>query len=458
MKKNIDLLNGHIFTSLTGLALPIMATALVQTAYSLTDMAWIGMVGSQAVAAVGAASMYTWLSQGVVALAKMGGQIKVAHSLGRGNQDEAAQYAKGALQMGILFAFVFAVITVSGARPLISFFGLSSDSTNLDAQIYLKITCGLIIFSFLNAILTGILTAMGDSKTPFLANAAGLAVNMVLDPVLIFGPGFFPKMGVAGAAVATVTAQMVVTVVFLFAIRKDKLVFDKVRIFTKTPWSYLKIMIRLGFPASLQNLIYTGISMVLTRFVAGFGDAAVAVQRVGGQVECISWMTADGFAAAINSFIGQNYGASQLQRAKKGYLTAAGVMFLWGLISTSLLVFLPDRIFGLFIHEADVIPMGISYLMILGYSQLFMCIELTTVGALSGLGKTFLCSVISIIFTSARIPLAMAFSSTSLGLNGVWWAITVSSVIKGVLFFLCFMEVMNRLIRKQKTLADFDKM
>ena len=81
MNKKIDLLKGHIFTSLTGLALPIMVTALVQMAYSLTDMAWIGFVGSPAVAAVGAGGMYVWLSQCVVALAKMGGQVKVAHSL-----------------------------------------------------------------------------------------------------------------------------------------------------------------------------------------------------------------------------------------------------------------------------------------------------------------------------------------------------------------------------------------
>ena len=106
MNKKIDLLRGHIFTSLTGLALPIMVTALVQMAYSLTDMAWIGLVGSPAVAAVGAGGMYVWLSQGVVALAKMGGQVKVAHSLGRGDKEDAAVFASGALQMGFLFAFL----------------------------------------------------------------------------------------------------------------------------------------------------------------------------------------------------------------------------------------------------------------------------------------------------------------------------------------------------------------
>ncbi len=445
MNKKIDLLKGHIFTSLTGLALPIMVTALVQMAYNLTDMAWIGFVGSPDVAAVGAGGMYVWLSQGVVALAKMGGQVKVAHALGKGDRKEAAIYASGSLQMGLLFALLYGVVTFFGAKPLIGFFGLNDASVAYNAQVYLKITCGLIIFSYLNTIITGIMTAMGDSKTPLLANFIGLVLNMILDPVLIFGVGPIKGTGVAGAAIATVMAQAVVTAVFLLAIRKDQVVFDKVKVLHKVPWDYMKAMIRIGFPASVQNLIYTSISMILTRFVTGFGDIAVAVLRVGGQIESISWMTADGFGAAINSFVGQNYGAGQYGRVKKGYFTAIGVMFIWGLFCSALLVCFPEQIFGLFIHEPEVIPMGVRYLVILGVCQMFMCIELTTVGALSGLGRTLLCSVISVVFTSARIPLAMILSSTALGLDGIWWAFSISSIIKGILFFLSFLVVSRRL-------------
>ena len=445
MNKKIDLLKGNIFTSLTGLALPIMATALVQMAYNLTDMAWIGLVGSPAVAAVGAGGMYVWLSQGVVALAKMGGQVKVAHSLGRGDKEDAAVYASGALQMGLLFAFLYGAGTFFGAEPLIGFFGLNDASIVHNAQVYLKITCGLIVFSFLNSIITGIMTAMGDSRTPLFANVIGLVLNMVLDPVLIFGLGPIKGAGVAGAAIATVMAQAVVTMVFIAAMKKDRLLFHRVKVFHKVSWDHRKAIIKIGFPASVQNLIYTSISMVLTRFVTGFGDTAVAVLRVGGQIESISWMTADGFAAAINSFVGQNYGAGQYGRVKKGYFTAAGVMFVWGLFCSVLLIAFPEYIFGLFIHEAEVIPMGVRYLVILGFCQMFMCMELTTIGALSGLGKTLLCSVISVVFTSARLPFAMGFSSTALGLDGVWWAFTISSIIKGILFFLCFLVVSGKL-------------
>ena len=297
----------------------------------------------------------------------------------------------------------------------------------------------------MNAILTGIFTAQGDSRTPFKANFIGLAANMVLDPLLIFGFGPVPRMEAAGAAIATVTAQMIVTAVFVGAARKDFGFFGQVHLLSRTPWDYLNTMMRLGMPSAAQNLLYAGISMVLTRFVASWGDLGVAAQRVGSQVESISWMTADGFAAAINSFVGQNYGGKQYKRVKHGYFIATGVMFVWGIICSLVLIFLGEPIFRLFINEPDIVPIGVSYLTVLGFSQMFMCIELTTVGALSGMGKTFLCSVISIVFTSSRIPLAMILSRTALGLDGIWWAVSISSIVKGIIFFITFLTVSRKL-------------
>ncbi|MCC8023822.1 MAG: MATE family efflux transporter [Clostridium sp.] len=444
MKKNIDLLNGKILPSLTELALPIMATSLVQTAYNLTDMAWIGLVGSDAVAAVGAAAMYTWLSSGVVALARMGGQVKTAHAYGEGNKSEAVQYGKGALQLAAGLAVVYGIIAVLFAGPLIGFFHLNSPVVVENAELYLKIACGLIVFAFIGQTLTGLYTASGNSRTPFIANCIGMGANMVLDPLLIFGFGPVPGLGVAGAAIATVTAQMVVTLVLVLSMRRDPVLASQMCIWRHTPLSNLKTMVRIGLPAAAQSMLYCGISMVLTRFVTAWGDTAVAVQRVGGQIESISWMTADGFGMAINAFVGQNFGAGNLRRVKKGYLTAAAIMFLWGLLTSCLLIFGAAPIFSLFIHEAEVIPAGASYLRIIGFSEMFMCVELMTVGAMSGMGKTMEASVITIILTAARIPLAVILGSTSLGLDGIWWALTISSIIKGVLFFIVYLNMMKK--------------
>ncbi len=449
MKRHIDLLHGKILRSLTGLALPIMATSLVQTAYNLTDMAWIGRVGSAAVAAVGAAGMYTWLSTGIVTLARMGGQVKVAHSLGEGEQKEAVEYGRGAIQLAIALALVFALTANLFAGRMIGFFGLSSGKIIGDARIYLRITCGLILFSFLNQTLTGLFTAIGDSQTPFLANCTGLIMNMILDPVLIFGLGPFPRMEAAGAAVATVTAQLAVTLVLIHRASCDTVLFDKIHLRHRTAGKYFRAILRLGVPSSLQSMLYSAISMVLTRMVASWGDAAVAVQRVGGQVECISWMTAEGFGSAMNAFTGQNYGARFYDRVKKGYGIALAVIGLWGIFTSSLLVFGAEPIFRLFIQEEQVVPIGVHYLVILGIGQMPMCEELLTVGALQGLGKTLSCSVITIVLTAARIPLAVALTGTGLGLDGIWWALTVTSIAKGLIFVMYYLWILKGLPGKE---------
>ena len=367
VKKNIDLLHGKILRSLTGLALPIMATSLVQTAYNLTDMAWIGMVGSDAVAAVGAAAMYTWLSSGVVTLARMGGQVKSAHAHGEGNLAEAVQYGKGALQLALGLAIAYGVLTNMLAGPLIGFFHLNSPMVVENAILYLRIACGLIVFAFIGQTLTGLYTASGNSRTPFIANCIGMGANIVLDPLLIFGLGPVPGLGVAGAAIATVSAQFIVALVLVLAMRRDPVLAAQMRIWNPTPLSNIKTMIRIGFPSSVQSMLYCGISMVLTRFVTSWGDTAVAVQRVGGQIESISWMTADGFGSAINAFVGQNYGAGKPERIWAG-IKASGWMMLVYCAFVFVVLLLGAKTFALLFVEA-------SELEILKDTELFLHIS-----------------------------------------------------------------------------------
>lgn len=448
-EKQVDLLHGSIPVSLTTLALPIMATAMVQMAYNLTDMAWIGLLGSDSVAAVGAAGMFTWFASGVGVIAKMGGQVNVAHALGANDKNRMLQCGKGAIQLSIFLGLLYGILSIIMGRMWIGFFHLQSETVVEDAVLYLYITCGLILFSFLNQILTGLYTAIGDSKTPFYASCIGLAVNMVLDPVLILGLLGLPKMGVMGAAIATIIAQAIVTFILAYRGKKEDILLSHIHLFEKTKWKYLFSIIKIGVPAGLQNMLYCGISMVLTRFVTEYGEIALATQRVGGQVESISWMAAEGFGAAINAFVGQNFGAKQYERVRKGYKIAVMMMGIWGIITTAILIFGAKPIYQIFIHEAQALPYGLSYLRIIGVGQLFMCIELLTVGALSGMGKTFLCSIISIVLTGARIPLAMIFSHYY-GLDGIWWALTVSSIVKGIVYVIAFYYTEQKSCKQRK--------
>ena len=439
--KTIDLTSGPILKTLAELALPIMASSLLGTAYNITDMAWIGMLGSKAVAGVGVGGMYVWLSQGLVALPRMGGQVNVAQACGRGDYEQARGYAASALRLTFLLGILFAAVCIVFIHPLLGFFNLGDAETYTAAKLYTLITCGLILFSFLNLTLTGLSTAQGDSKTPLMANLLGLVGNMILDPILILGFGPFPRLEVVGAAVATVTSQILVLIVMLIRIMHSDLepnILQNMHVLSRFPAKYYISIFKIGFPTAVQSSIYCMISMILTRMVSAFGAGAIATQRVGGQIESVSWNTADGFASALNAFIGQNYGAGKMDRVKKGYRASLFTVGIWGLLITMLFVFAPNTIASLFFHEPKAIATAVGYLVIVGFSEAFMCVELTTIGALSGLGKTHLCSVISILFTSARIPLAIVLGQSTLGLDGIWWAVSLTSIAKGIIFVCTF--------------------
>lgn len=178
-----NLTKGPILKTLTKLAVPIMASSFLGTLYNITDMAWIGLLGSKAVAGVGVGGMFTWFSQGLASMSRMGGQVQVAQCIGRGDREEAHKYAQTAVQLATLMGLLFAAVMLLFLHPLVGFFQLQDSEALQAALSYTKIACGLIVFSFLTLTLTGIYTAQGDSKTPFIANFIGLVTNMILDPL-----------------------------------------------------------------------------------------------------------------------------------------------------------------------------------------------------------------------------------------------------------------------------------
>lgn len=441
-----NLTKGPILKTLTKLAIPIMASYFIGTLYNITDMAWIGQLGSKAVAGVGVGGMFTWLSQGLSSIARMGGQVQVAQCIGRGDREKAHGYAQVAIQLAFYMGLTFALISLIFVHQMVGFFNLTDPEAYSAAVSYTRIACGLIVFSFLTVTLTGLYTAQGDSQTPFWANLIGLATNMILDPILILGLGPFPKLGVIGAAIATVTAQFIVMSIMVLGVVRQKKgnVLKGIRLAAAIPGSYLKGICQIGIPSGIQDMTYCFISMILTRMVSGFGAEAIATQRVGGQIESISWHTADGFAAALNAFTAQNYGAGKMDRVKKGYRVSLLTVGVWGLLVTAIFVFAPNTIARIFFHEPKAIAIAVSYLIIIGLSEAFLCVEITTIGAISGLGKTHLCSIISILFTSMRIPLAIVLGNTSLGLDGIWWALSSTTMIKGIIFTGTFFWITRR--------------
>lgn len=445
MKNSVDLLKGSIVKGLSKLALPIMLTSFLQMAYNLTDMIWIGRVGSNAVTAVGIAGMLVWLSNGLVMIARIGGQVKVAQCLGANRISEARRYAKTAFQMGIGCGLLYGFISITCNSLMIDFFKISDATIARDASNYLYIVGGMVVINFMNQVFTGMWTALGKTTVTLAATLVGLSINIILDPILIFGIGPFPSLGVVGAALATVLAQFIVLSVFVIIAFRDKLFFKEMKDWKVLNREDVRTITTIGLPVGMQSMLFTFISMIISRMITGFGDTAIAVQKVGTQIESISWMTAEGFGTAVNAFVAQNYGAKQEERVDKGYKIAMSIMVIWGMVTTLALVLFPESLFRIFISEPDLLPMGVDYLMILGYSQIFMCTELATAGAFQGLGKSFQPSIIGVSLNLLRIPLAYILCNTSLGLDGIWWAISISTVAKGVVLPIWFIYERNKM-------------
>lgn len=450
---NNNILSGSIFKGLSRLALPIMMTSFIQMAYNLTDMIWIGRIGSGAVAAVGAAGTYLWISESIMMIARMGGQIKVAHSVGAGRVKEAKQYAAESFHLGLGLAGLFALAVILFHRGLIGFFNLGDAVVEAQANRYILITGTIgVMFSVMNLVFTGICTGKGDSRLPFTATSVGLVLNVILDPVLIFGLGPIPELGVAGAAAATVASQGVVVLLFVLLMRKnaDQEFFRKIPFFGKPDTARLKEVWRLGVPAGIQSVFMSGLSLITSRIVAGWGASAIAVQKVGGQVESIAWMIFSGFSMAVSAFVGQNYGAGQMKRVQKGYHIAVGLMVVWGGLCTLLLLVFPEVIFKIFIREENLIPMGVDYLRIVGLCEIFCCVEAAAGGAFNGLGQTRIPSLASVVFYTLRVPLAFLLSRTSLDLNGIWLGLTLGSIAKAVVVTVWYQAY----VRKKHVYAE----
>ncbi len=448
MKK--DLTKGRIFDTLVKLALPIMGTSFLQMAYNMTDMIWLGRVGSDAVASAGTAGFYMWFSFAFIVISKVGAEIKVAMSIGKQEEVEAEKYSISAFQFNLFLAVVYSIIMLLFRNSLINFFNIDNPKVNLDAINYLSIVSFGMIFPFTNLVLTGIFNGYGDSKKPFLFNTIGLVVNMILDPVLILKL----NMGVRGAAIATVFSQFIVFGVFLYYIKSGRSILGKIKLFQKAETHKIKEMIKLGFPVAIQSGLFTFFSMYIAKIIAFWGPIAIAAQKVGSQIESISWMTAGGFQGALSAFTGQNYGAHEYERIKKGYYSSILIMGVIGLIATLGLFFFAEEIFSIFIPEKETILIGKDYLIIISLSQIFMCLEITTAGAFNGIGKTLPPSIISIAFNALRIPTAFFLAKKMLlGLNGVWWSISISSVFKGSILVIWFFVIIknNFYVKKELT-------
>lgn len=452
MENNRRLIEGNIGNTLVKLAMPIMATSFVEMAYNMMDMIWLGRVSTDAVAASGTAGFFMWFGSALFMIPKIGAEVGVAQSYGRDDLKSARKYVLHTLKLDIIIALIYSLILIIFRHQLIGFFNLGDKETVKMAVDYLVIISYGLVFFFLNPVFSGIFNGSGDSATPFKINAIGLLINMILDPLMIMGIGPFPAMGVKGAALATIIAQFVVVLVFISVCKKKTELFSRIKFFeTPLEKEYIQTVFKLGLPMAVEQGIFAGIAMIIARIIAQWGATPVAVQKVGSQIESISWMTAGGFSTAISAFVGQNYGAGKWDRIKEGYKKGLQIVGTIGIFATILLIFAAEPLFKVFIpNDPEALEIGIRYLRILGISQFFMTIEIASQGAFNGLGKTIPPSLVGTTFNTLRIPMALILSSTFLNLDGVWWSISISSIFKGIILTLWYVLTLKRSLKKHK--------
>lgn len=445
MKKSVDLTQGPIFKQLVALALPIIGTSLMQMAYNLTDMIWLGQVGSNAVASVGAAGFYIWLGMSLLLVTRVGAEVGVSQSLGRKEPENAARFARHSLFWAFILSLIIGALVLFFTPQLIGIFRLSHGPVENGAISYLRIVTLGFVFTFTNPTFQGIYNGMGNSRLPFYYLLVGLGLNMILDPLMIFGLGSIPALGVSGAAWATFISQFVVFGIFFirFVWMKEIMNPDFKR-FKLSKDISLKIF-KLGTPVATESSLFAVFALILARMITKWGDIPIAVQSVGAQIEAISWMTSSGFATALGSFTGQNFGAKNWSRIRKGYFTTMGIGIFLGTIVTVCFIVFGEQIFSLFLRESEPLVMGTIYLKILAVSQVFMIIEIITRGAFNGIGRTIPPSIVGITFTGARVPAAIILSLESiLGMFGIWWAISLSSVFKGIFLSVWYWMVIQK--------------
>ena len=451
MKKITDLTQGSIMQALWTMAMPLISASFIQMAYSMTDMLWLGHLSSDAVAAVGAAAFFTWLCNALSFLTKTGSEITISQAIGAQDVSRAAKYANQAIALSLLLSIGYAIFIFTSAPTLIRFFHFEESIATQSIQ-YLRIIAPGFIFQLGNNTFCGIYNGQGNSKTPFRTIATGLIANIILDPLLIYGTGEYTGLGTAGAATATLLSQLIVYLLFIQKIFSSGFPLGKMHFFSALQKKLSLRILLLGLPVSLESGLFSMFSLTLATLAARWGAVGVAAQSIGSQIEAISWMTATGFSTALASFVGQNYGARKYKRIQKGYRLTMYVAGSIGL-SAGVLFFIFNReIFSLFVQEPEAIEAGGIYLKILALSQVFMVTELVTAGAFNGCGHTTPPALIGILLTGARIPFAYYLCSfPTLGLTGIWWSITISSILKGTIIPLWYSLFQKKLLHKSQS-------
>lgn len=434
-----DLTQGSIAGHVVSLALPAVLSMFAIAANNFIDTALVGHLGDEELAAVGSAAFVIWMIFSLMNIFSVGTVALVSRDYGAGDTESALQRSKEIFRFAIWFSLGLMVLGILFSKDILALLNLAPEVERM-GSVYLMIVFLCVPSLFVAEVISAVFRSVGDTRTPMIIMLIAVGLNIVLDILLIYGLWIFPRLETVGAALATTIAHTVGGLLGLYFVKKGKIPFSIIpRKILPVNFNVVGKMFRIGLPITIANINFTLVYLVMTRIMAEFGTAAVASIPVGNRAESISYMTCFGFYMAVSAMVGQNLGAGKPERATKSVWTTVGFITIATSVYGLLFFVIPRELTSIFTEEAEVIRIATSYLKILAISQIFMGLEFVFEGAFSGAGNTIPPMTVSIPGTLIRIPLAY-YLALPLGLGpvGIFWAITISTVIKGIAILIWF--------------------
>ena len=428
-----DLTTGSLSKSIWYLALPMIIGHMLQVTFNLADMFWVGRLGPVALAAVAMSGVVMMILITLIVGVNIGTLALVSRFVGAKDMDSADNAAMQSLIIGFTASVIIGIIGFFLTPPMLKLLGARGDVLLLGSG-YIRIFYAGLAFVFFMFTISAILRGSGDSVTPTVILAIATGINIVLDPLMIFGIGF-PRMGINGAALATVLSFFIGGLIGLEVLLRGRSHIHLKPHHFKIDIETMHRVIKIGIPASTQMIMRGLMGAVLMAIVASFGTFAIASYGVGIRLSMFVLMPGFGFAMAAATMVGQNLGAGHPDRGESSAWLATSYYFIFMVVCAAAFIIFAPQLISIFNRSSDVVGLGIEFLRITSWSFLFIPFGLILGRAIMGAGDTVPHMVITLIsLWLFQIPAAYILAKPlGFGLNGVWYAILAASVLQSVL-------------------------
>ncbi|RYU78855.1 MATE family efflux transporter [Hymenobacter persicinus] len=435
-----SLTQGSILKALLTLAGPIVLGNLLQTGYQLVDAFWVGRLGADAVAAVAVSFPVNFLLIALGSGFSVAGSVLVAQNFGARNLALVNHIAAQSLVLILSLALLLTVGAYFGSPAILHLIGVGPDIF-AEANAFQRVLFLGLVFNFGFLMFQALMRGVGEVRIPLYINIVTLGLNFLLDPLFIYGWGPVPAMGVAGAALATVSTQILSVLVGMVVLLRGKsgiaLSFRGFR----PDFALMKRAFTLGVPSSIDlSARALGMSM-MTVLATGFGTTVLATYGIGSRILALGIIPALGVSLACSTLVAQNLGARNPDRALRTAYYAIGLSFTLLLVVGAAVYAAADPLVRFFLSGDEAVTRdAVEFVRITSFSLCFTGVQQSVSGALRGAGNTLAAMLLTIIGAWVlQFPVAWYLSShTSLGFRGLWWSFVVANVVMAILAGLWF--------------------